>query len=647
LSVKVKRLAVFCVIIAGVFFGTAAGVFFAVVHDLPQIRSLEDFSPSATTRVYSSDNAVIAELFVEKRDPVRIDDIPAYLVDALVSTEDRNFYRHSGIDLKGIARAFVRDVFSMEFKEGGSTLTQQLAKTLFLTSQKNLLRKIREAVLAFQIERRYTKREILEFYLNQIYFGSGAYGVKAAARVFFNKNLDDLTLAECALIAGMPKSPSRYSPLVNKKLAIWRRNVVLGQMLKNGKISRSRYDEAVREPLELASQDGKANPAGYFTEYIRSSLEDAVGVQRLYRGGLSVYTTLSWKLQQAAQAAVCSGLSELEARMAANGLTSTPQAALVSLDVRTGGVLAMTGGRDFQKSPFNRATSAIRQPGSAFKPVLYACALSHGFTQATTVLNTPVTFPGPRRGTWWTPENFSKDYSGEMTLRRALVHSENIPAVRVINKIGPASVARFAARLGITSPMSPYLSLALGTSGVSLIELTGAYAVFPRHGIFIKPYGVSRIVDRHNRLLWQARPVLSIALSPEDAAIMTDMLQGVIRSGTGRAAQGLPCPVAGKTGTTDQFRDALFIGFSRDVAAGVWAGTDDYTTLGPGETGARAALPIWRRFMKKVLDNKPCKGFDIPEGMVREAVDPVTGKPKSRERGGVLMLFKKGTQPGS
>ncbi|MDY6823804.1 MAG: PBP1A family penicillin-binding protein [Thermodesulfobacteriota bacterium] len=642
-----KRHALLVIIVAaaGVFAGTALGLFFAIAHDLPQIRHLETFSPSAVSRVYSADDTLLAELYAEKRTPVPYRNIPRPIIEALIATEDSRFYEHSGVDFKGVLRALVRDIMALGFVEGGSTLTQQLAKTLFLTNEKNLIRKIKEAFLTFQLERRYTKKEILEFYLNQVYFGSGAYGINAAAQTFFNKHPADLTLSECALIAGMPKSPSRYSPLVNKELARWRRDTVLRQMHKHGIISKAEYETAVQSSINLNPGKRKLREAPYFVEYVRQILEQTIGEARLFRGGLSIHTTLDSTLQRAASDAVETGLAALEDRMIRKGLNHDPQAALVALNVDTGGILAMVGGRDFQSSPFNRATSARRQPGSAFKPLVYAYALDHGFTQATTILNTPVVFPGGRKDRTWEPKNFSKTYTSEMTLRKALVHSKNIPAARLINKLGPASVARFAAELGISSPLSPYLSLALGTSEVTLMELTSAYSIFPRLGRHIKPYGITRVMDRNGRILWQAKPGETIVMPAANAAIITDMLQGVIREGTGQRANDIQCPVAGKTGTTDSFKDALFLGFSRKIATGVWTGTDDYTTLGKWETGAKAALPIWEQFMKTAHEHVPCPGFDIPDGLVRVRMDPVTGKRVESLDHGVAALFKKGTEP--
>ncbi|MEA3428814.1 MAG: transglycosylase domain-containing protein, partial [Thermodesulfobacteriota bacterium] len=394
-----KKAFILFILLGGIVFGVIAGVIFAITGDFPQIRSLETYRPSAVTRIYSADKKVLAELFVEKRDPVLLKDIPCFLKEAIVATEDRKFYKHSGIDLKGILRAVIKDILAREFVEGASTITQQLAKTLFLTPRKTLVRKIKEAVLAFQLERRYTKDEILEMYLNQVYFGSGAYGVESAARIFFGKNAKDLSLSECALIAAMPKAPSRYSPLINKELALKRRNIVLKQMKDTGIITALVCDEALKEPVIAGKQNRKEPGAGYFVEYVKGFLEEIIGSSRLYKGGLTIYTSLSFKLQKAAEDAVANGLTALETRMKSRGTKDIyPQAALIALNVRTGGILAMVGGRDFPKSPFNRAVSARRQPGSAFKPIVYACAIEHGFSQNRMILDAPVAFKGAKDG---------------------------------------------------------------------------------------------------------------------------------------------------------------------------------------------------------------------------------------------------------
>lgn len=633
----------------GVFSGVLVGSFFGLTRDLPQIRSLESFTPSSVTRVYSKDKILLAELFLEKRDPVPLQDIPEYLKKALVATEDRKFYSHSGVDIKAIFRAIIKDIWAGKYVEGASTITQQLAKTLFLTPKKTLVRKIKEAMLAFQLERRYTKDEILRYYLNQVYFGSGAYGVQSAAGIYFDKTVDELNLPECAMIAGLPKSPSRYSPLINKDLGIKRRNIVLRQMLSTGIITRDAFDRAVNEPFVQKKTKSNQVKAPYFVEYVKRQLEEEIGHTRLYKGGLNVYTTLSYKLQKAGEEAVEKGLSALAKRMKRNGIKyPAPQAALIALEVENGSIISMVGGRNFNKSPFNRATTARRQPGSAFKPIVYALAIERDFPQNKLILDAPVVFRGGLKGKDWSPENFSKNYQGEITLRKALTGSKNIPAVRLIEMLGPDSVARFAYSMGIDSTLSPNLSLALGTSEVSLTNLTAAYAVFPNKGNWIKPFGILEVIDRKGRILWQAKSRKRVVMSREGAAVMTDIMKGVVLEGTGRKARRLGKPVGGKTGTTNNYKDALFVGFSPSVATGVWTGQDNSDPLGNLETGARAALPIWVDFMETALalDDKPLHYFDIPDDVVRLPIHPATGKVLSGNHpDSVPALFKRGTEP--
>ncbi|MEA3279948.1 MAG: transglycosylase domain-containing protein, partial [Thermodesulfobacteriota bacterium] len=455
-----KQIAIILILMSGALFGIIAGIFLSITHDLPQIQALETFRPSAVTRIYSADKELLAELYLEKRDPVPLKSIPHYLKTAIIATEDKNFYKHSGVDLKGILRAIIKDILAKKFVEGASTITQQLAKTLFLTPEKSIMRKIKEAFLAFQLERRYTKDEILELYLNEIYFGSGAYGVESAAQTFFGKPVKDLSLAECALIAAMPKAPSRYSPLINKVLAVKRKNIVLKQMANSGMITESAYNKSIRETITLGKQNKKPVKAPYFVEYIKKILEETLGSSDLYKSGLTVYTTLSFELQKAAEHAVENGLYALEARMKKQGIIDPcPQGALIALNVQSGGILAMSGGRDFYKSPFNRAVSARRQPGSAFKPVVYAHAIERGFPQNRMILDAPVVFKGGKNGKDWQPDNFSKKYKGEITLRKALAQSVNIPAIRLIEMLGSSSVAQFGYTLGIESTLSPNLSL--------------------------------------------------------------------------------------------------------------------------------------------------------------------------------------------
>ena len=644
-----KNIGILLLFLFGIIFGSMAGFFIALTKDLPQIRNLESFKPSSVTRIYSADEVLLAEFFLEKRDPVPIKMIPDNLKKALIVTEDRSFYQHSGIDLKGILRAILRDIKAGKFVEGASTITQQLSKTLFLKPRKTLLRKAKEAFLSFQIERRYTKDEILELYLNQVYFGSGAYGVESAARIYFGKPVSDLDLSECALLAGLPKSPSLYSPLIDKDLALKRRNIVLKQMKDTKGITQAVYNRAKEAPLNLAKQDKTRDKAPYFIDFIKFLLENTIGSSRLYKGGLTVVTTLDFKLQKAAEFAAEKGLSALEHRMKQQFIKNpAPQCALVSLDVLSGGILAMVGGRDYLKTPFNRATIARRQPGSAFKPIVYAYAIEQGFSQNKIILDAPVAFKTGNRKKEWQPHNFSEDYKGEMTLRTALTLSENIPAVRLIEMLGPSSVAGFAHALGIKSHLYPNLSLALGTSGVKLINLTAAYSVFPNKGKLIEPYGVMEVVDGNGRLVWRVKPNKKAVISRESAAVITDMLRSVIQDGTGKKAKTIQRPIAGKTGTTNEYKDALFIGFSPSIATGVWVGQDTFTTIGKGETGARAALPIWIEFMKRALHNRPIRYFDIPDDVVKVRIDPITGLlAADNAPNAVNALFKKGTEPKS
>lgn len=602
----------------------------ALLHDLPQIQSLENYTPSAVTRIYSADQVLLAELFIERRDPVPLSEIPQDLITALLATEDRRFYEHSGIAVRGILRAAVKNVIKRRYAEGASTLTQQLSKTLFLTPRKTMIRKFREAILSLQLERRYTKNEILELYLNQIYLGSGAYGVGAAARIYFGKSVEALTLAECALVAGLPKGPSRYSPLNNPELARKRRDIVLGQMLSTNAIDRKTYNRAVKEPVKTMASGPRDQKAPYFIDRIKKEIERNVGADLMYKGGLTVNTTLQFHLQQAAEKAVREDLELLDERRHRNGIAGPPsQAALVAVQNRTGAIIAMVGGRDGDTT-FNRATIARRQPGSAFKPIVYALAIEQGFEQNQTLLDAPVVFQrSQQQKDDWQPENFSRAYDGEVSLRWALMHSKNIPAVRLIEKIGPTAVIQFAHDLGIDADLKPDLSLALGSYEVNLLELTNAYSVFANDGKYIGAYGLAEILDADGKAIWRPIPVQRIVMTPVGASIITDMLTAVIEGGTAQRARHLPGPLAGKTGTTDANKDALFIGYSPSITCGVWVGTDDATPLGPRETGARGALPIWMDFISTAIQGQPQQYFDIPAGVRKIYIDPKSGKEAS------------------
>jgi penicillin-binding protein 1A len=418
-------------------------------------------------------------------------------------------------------------------------------------------------------------------------------------------------------------------------------------MLTTGIIAADVYDLAVKEELRLASNLQNSKRAPYFVDHIKKHLEEILGASQLYKSGLTIHTTLDFRLQQAAQDAVANGLLVLEARIQANGIQSEgPQAALVSLDVNSGAILAMVGGKNFDESSYNRATTARRQPGSAFKPIVYAYAVEHGFAQNKMILDSPIVFKGIGQDDKWRPQNFSKKFLGEISLRKALAISQNIPAVRLMEMLGPNSVARFAHSLGIEAKLDPNLSLALGTSEVTLLDITSAYTVFPRQGKWIEPFGVTEVTDHRGRIIWRAKTQKKLVMSREGAAIITDMLQGVIQEGTGRKARFLRGPIAGKTGTTNDYRDALFIGFSPSIATGVWTGLDSGGIMGEDETGARAALPIWIEFMEAAIATRSHQYFDLPDNVVKARINPDTGMlARSELEIGVDALFRMGTEP--
>jgi len=634
------------VLLAGIISGSAIGAFLTLSHDLPRIQELEDFRPSSVTTLLSAEGKVLGEFFVEKRVPVDLEEIPPYLREAVVATEDRRFYEHAGLDWRGIGRAILKDIRAGRFKEGGSTITQQLAKVLFLNPEKTIQRKLKEAILALQIEKRYRKDEILTLYLNQVYMGSGAYGVEAAANRYFDKHVWELNLAECALIAGLPRGPTLYSPLVNPDKALSRRATVLKSLRETGYITDEQYEEALDEPLQLKSSSGSGVLAPYFVAYLRPQLEEIFGENLLYRGGLTIQTTIKEGWQRIAEAALEKGLLALGSRhrgQAHGG--EEPQGAVIILDARTGLILTMLGGRDYESSQFNRATMAYRQPGSAFKPIIYAYALEKGYTQADRIWDGPVSYP-QAGGTVWEPQNYSGGFEGEITLRKALEISQNIVTIKLLERLGPSPVVDFAHHLGIGSVLRSNLSLALGTSEMTLLELASAYQVFANGGIWAEPSGIVEVLDHNGRSLWKDSPASRLVLSQETAYIVTNMLQGVIKNGTGRAASSLPWSLAGKTGTTEDSRDALFVGYSPTVVVAVWVGNDSGSSLGDKETGARAALPIWREIMGKVLQETTGDDFELPDNITLVRMDVRSGLLANGKCAEVAeAAFIKGTEP--
>jgi len=417
----------------------------------------------------------------------------------------------------------------------------------------------------------------------------------------------------------------------------------LKQMLDTGIIQTNEYERALETPVTTVQGSKRSTKAPYFIETIKTDLENALGPAQLYKGGLTIYATLSYDMQTKAESAVLKGLQLLATRMQQRGVREHKlEAALVAIQANSGAILAMVGGKDYAQSVYNRVTMARRQPGSAFKPIIYALALESGFSQNEVLLDAPVVFKNGLSAESWQPQNFSLTYSGEITFRKALAKSKNIPAVRLIQMLGPSAVIQFAQKLGISSPLSPDLSLAMGTSEVNLLELTSAYAVFPNGGSAVKPFGVMEVTEPKNRVIWKAKPERRVAMSVDGSAIMTDMLSAVIQEGTGRMAKSIQYPLAGKTGTTDDYKDALFIGFSPDIVVGVWVGQDKSETLGDGETGARAALPIWKTFMASVLKDQPYRYFGIPDGVSQVRMNPNTGELVGTDYpGAVTILIKK------
>jgi penicillin-binding protein 1A len=628
-----------------VLVGGAIGFIAYSAWDLPQVQTLEEYRPRITSRVYSDDNKLLAEFFLENRTPVALEEVPEMLIKALIATEDTRFYAHPGIDYRGIARAFYRNLRAGKVLEGGSTLTQQLAKVLFLTPERSYIRKLKEMALALRIEQCYTKREILSFYLNQIYFGSGAYGVEAAAQIYFGKTAKDLNIAECALLAGLPRSPKYYSPFKSPDSARGRRAYVLNRMVAAGVITPLQADDAKKSPLPAQSPVKASGPAPYFVEYVRQKVEERFGSSILYTGGLNIYTSINVELQDYAEGAVSNGIAKIETRRRGRPAGSPLQAAFIAIDPSTGRIRAMVGGRDFGTSQFNRALQALRQPGSAFKPIIYAAAIEHGYGASDLLEDSPLTIKVDRNKTW-APENFTHTYQGTVTLQKALSQSLNIPTIRLVQKVGIDETIRYARKIGIRSPLTSYLPLALGSSDVTLSELTAAYAVFANHGIKTGPVSILMITDSAGKVLYLNDTVPEQVMKPETAYLITYLLKDAVEHGTGWKARELGRPVAAKTGTTNDYRDAWFIGYVPSLVAGIWVGHDGQESIGPRETGARAALPIWLEFMKKALAEQPIEDFSSPDGIIFRQVDPLTGLLSTENcRLSIREAFLPGTEP--
>ena len=565
----------------------------------------EDIVPPASSQIYDIHGNEIANIHAaENRRPIGINEIPKNLQNAFIAVEDNRFYDHIGIDPRGIVRAIWANIRGRTVTEGGSTITQQLAKNAYLTQDRTLKRKVQEVFLALQLERQYTKQEILELYMNQIYFGQGAYGVQAAARTYFGKDAKDLTLNECAMLAGIPKSPNYYSPVNNMDAATERKAVVLDQMVKYGYISDSEAAAAKKEPLHIAknTNDG-GKSASYFVDYVLQQLAEKYGDDAIYKDGLKIYTTIDMDMQAAAETA----MKNLPTYFTdANGIVQ-PQGALVAIDPHTGYIKAMVGGRGTDQ--FNRATQAVRQPGSAFKPFVFAAALENKYTPESIIEDKPLKVGS------WEPQNYSRNFSGKVRLRDVVRWSLNVPTVRIAQDIGIDKAIFYAQEMGISTFVldgatnDRNLATALGgmTRGVTPLELTSAYGTFANRGIHVKPVAILRVVSRTGKVLEEAERKEKSVMSADNAAALTAMLEDVIRRGTGTRAN-IGRPAAGKTGTTSDYHDAWFVGYTPDLVTGVWIGNDSVSDL-HGMSGGMTPAVIWQAFMQKALAQMPIRSF--------------------------------------
>ena len=734
-----------------------AGYLFYVIAKLPRIDRLADYKPPIVTQVLGDDGSLVGEFYLERRSVVPVDRMPRKLIQAFVAAEDASFYQHKGIDYFGIVRAAFKNLISMRKKEGASTITQQVTKSMLLTPEKKFSRKIKEAILATRMEKKLSKDEILYLYLNQIYLGAGAYGVQVAAETYFGKNVEQLNLAEMAMLAGLPKAPNTYSPIKHMDKARERQAYVLERMVKEGYVTQAEADHARQTPIVVRSlKKVNSEQSAYFLEHLRIQLEEKYGEDQLYKGGLKIYTTMNAEMQRAAYESVRNGLKAVDKRQGFRGavkylsdkevepfctkveegidsaalktgdtyqgvvvgfnpekgeaivrvgdrkgvltrknmawagklgmlnnygkpekgtkaltlgsvievsvvtpdvaregaqfaLDQTPevQASLVAIDPRSGGIKAMVGGYDFRKSQFNRAIQAKRNAGSAFKPIIYAAALEKGLTPATVIDDSEVEYPDGAGGVW-KPKNYDNSYRGPVTMREALTYSINMVSIKILEQIGAPTAVEFASRLGITTKMEPNLAIALGAASVSPIELTSAYAVFANKGQLLPRYSITRVTDNNGTVLQETAPAAPVpVVSPEVSYVITNLMQSVVMSGTGHRAN-IGRPVAGKTGTTNESKDAWFVGYVPQLVTGVWVGYDQERSLGAGGSGGQAAAPIWGEFMQKAAGVIPPEDFEAPEGVSFVLINPRTGKLSREGAGGAVMeCFIKGSEPGA
>ena len=735
------------------------GIYYYMSDGLPKISSLNDYQPSLITAVFSDDDRKIGEFYRERRIVVPLSTIPVTLQQAFIAAEDARFYKHQGVDIFGIIRAFIKNIEAGSIVQGGSTITQQVTRSFLLSSEKKYSRKIKEAILAYRIDKRFTKEDILFLYLNQIYLGHGAYGVEAAAENYFGKTVDKLTLAEQAILAGLPQAPSRYSPFWYPEKARQRQVYVLNRMVAEGYITNIQATEAMNEKLDIKPRrNWYIEQVPFFTEYVRQYVENKYGSDALYSNGLQVYTTVNIEMQRAGRQEIETGLRDLDKRQGYRGplenlakdqieayceklqkevYDETPfetgqivkavvtdidkdgrvatvklgnqvgvltvedmrwarkpnpevaynrypvktihkvlkagdvilvsvenydephkqwqvkldqepeaQAGLLCLDAETGQIKSMIGGRDFTQSQFNRAIQSRRQPGSAFKPIIYAAAIDKGYTAATMVIDSPIVFEDKSNDFVWKPKNYEKTFYGPTLFREALTESRNVVTIKILQDIGIDYVIDYARKMGIESHINRDLSIALGSSGVSLLEIVKAYSVFPNMGYLIEPIFITKILDRDGNILEETLPKREKVIDESTAYIMTNLMESVVKHGTGKRIRALNRPVAGKTGTTNNLFDAWFVGYTPRYVTGVWVGFDDERSLGRYETGSRAASPIWLGFMQQILKDKPVRVFQVPEGVVFSKIDAETGLlPIAESKKTIFECFKEGTIP--
>ncbi len=717
--------------------GVAAGVFAGFLRDLPSLDGLEEYQPSITTTLYADQDEPFASFYEQRRSLLPLAKIPLQLKQAVLAVEDSRFYEHRGLSPRAIARAMIMNLLTRRKSQGGSTITQQLARVLFLTPEKSFTRKLKEALLAVEIEKKYPKDKILELYFNQVYFGHGAYGVEAAAQTYFKKSVGELTLAEAAMLAGLPSAPNRFSPIMDPARARRRRDHVLNRMVEQKVITRAQAEVASRTPFDETVFTRARTIAPYFVEHVRQSLEETYGAYALYNSGLKVYTTLNLKMQRAAEEALVGGLRELDKARGfrprpARGLNATRvrigpytprvgeilpgtvlkvkpkslevqlgryrgevplesmkwtklttlaeafregnpvlvqvlsvderrkvadlaleqepelEGAFLALDPRGGAIKAMIGGYDFERSKFNRAVQARRQPGSAFKPFVYATAFDRGLTPSTIIEDSPISFRFRVAGevVEWSPENYDRKFHGPTTLRRGLENSINVVTVKLMQEVGVDPVIRMAHQMGIETDLRREVALALGVSEVTPLELVSAYGVLANGGVRAEPFAIRKITDSQGRTLEQHVAEPQEVMRPETAYVLVNVMKGVVERGTAARARVLKRPLAGKTGTTSEATDVWFIGFTPNLVAGVWVGYDVKRSLGPAETGGRLALPLWIAFMQKILPDLPPEDFKPPENVVAIPVNHLTGRPVPQgENGSILEFFIKGTEP--